>query len=218
MSAAITTGLLGILLLPVADRLDELVATDVALVGTARRGRAARGDRSAWTTTSSGAIGGCVALPTDGRSIWPGFTSGAVTMKITSSTSITSMYGTTLISFIRRRRGTAFDHHRAGLPLQDVGELLHEALEADREPVDVVRVAVVGDHRRNRREQADGGGDQRLGDAGRHLRERRLLHVRQAAEGVHDAPHRAEQADVGAHRADEARNDEVRLEVSISRW
>jgi hypothetical protein len=40
--------------------------------------------------TSSGTTFGCPALPTEGRSITPGVTSGAVTMKITSSTSITS--------------------------------------------------------------------------------------------------------------------------------
>ncbi len=44
-----------------------------------------------------------VTLRTDGSSISPGVTSGAVTMKITSSTSITSMYGTTLIWLIGLR-------------------------------------------------------------------------------------------------------------------
>ena len=105
----------------------------------------------------------------------------------------------------------------SGLPVQDVGELLHEALEAVGEAVDVVREAVVGDHRRDRGEQADRGGDQRLGDAGRDLRERRLLHVRQAAERVHDAPHGAEQADVRAHRAGRGEEREVALERSPSR-
>jgi hypothetical protein len=40
--------------------------------------------------TSSGVAGGCEDFPTLGRSTTPGFTSGAVTMKMTSSTSITS--------------------------------------------------------------------------------------------------------------------------------
>ena len=41
--------------------------------------------------------------PTLGNSICPGLISGAVIMKITSSTSITSMYGTTLIWLIDLR-------------------------------------------------------------------------------------------------------------------
>ena len=49
------------------------------------------------SVTSSGCTGAVSLLPTDGSSISPGLISGAVTMKITSSTSITSMYGTTLI-------------------------------------------------------------------------------------------------------------------------
>src|SRR5882672_11294413 len=47
-------------------------------------------DWSRLTITSSGVAGACEDLPTVGRSITPGFTSGAVTMKMTSSTSITS--------------------------------------------------------------------------------------------------------------------------------
>ena len=95
--------------------------------------------------------------------------SGAVTMKITSSTSITSMYGTTLIWLIdlRARRIVGTRAYVLTLALQDVRELFDERLVAHREPVDVVRVAVVGDDRGNGGEQADGGGDQRLGDAGR---------------------------------------------------
>ena len=46
---------------------------------------------SARMLTSIGATAGWLDLPTEGRSTWPGFTSGAVTMKITSSTSMTSM-------------------------------------------------------------------------------------------------------------------------------
>jgi len=41
--------------------------------------------------TSIGSAGTVSLLPTEGRSIDPGLMSGAVTMKITSSTSITSM-------------------------------------------------------------------------------------------------------------------------------
>ena len=75
-----------------------------------------------------------------------------------------------------------------------------------------MRVAVVRDHRRNRGEQTDGGGDQGLGDARGDLRERRLLHVSEASEGVHDAPDRAEQADVRADRAGGGEKGEMALE------
>src|SRR5262245_50553477 len=147
------------------------------------------------TKISSGTTRGALALSTVGRSITPGVTSGAVTMKITSSTSITSTYGTMLIScIVPRLRWTAGMRLPYRLAMEDVGELFHEALETIGEAVDVVRVAVVCHYRRDRGEQADRGRDQRLGDAGRHLRQGRLLHVRQAAERVHDAPHRAEQA------------------------
>ncbi|MNO05253.1 hypothetical protein D3C81_2265700 [compost metagenome] len=45
-----------------------------------------------------------MAWATEGRSTTAGFTMGAATMKMTSSTSITSMYGTTLMSALARRR------------------------------------------------------------------------------------------------------------------
>src|SRR5262249_13402845 len=133
-------------------------------------------DWSRRTMTSSGVAGGCADFPTEGRSITPGFTSGAVTMKMTSSTIITSTYGTMLIWCRRRRARIALGpgggcvvgrRREAGLrlALEDVGELLHEALEADREAVDVVREAVVGDDRGYRGEQADRGGDQGFRDS-----------------------------------------------------
>src|SRR6185503_13499712 len=167
---------------------------------------------SALTKISSGTTRGALALSTVGRSITAGVTSGAVTMKITSSTSITSTYGTMLISCIGPRLRCTAGTLPHGLPVEDVGELLHEAFEARGEALDVVRIAVVRDHRGDRGEQADGGGDQRFGDAGRDLRERRLLHVRQAAERVHDAPHGAEQPDVRADRAGGGEEREVELE------
>src|SRR6185312_17285777 len=150
-----------------------------------------------------GCVVTCEAVPTDGSSIWPGVIIGAVTMKITSSTSMTSMYGTTLMSlFIRRLRlrplGVRMSVH---LPLENVQEFFHEALEADGQAVDLAGVAVVGQHGRDGGEQADGGCYQRLGDAGSDGRQRGLLHGRQPHEGVHDAPDRPEQAHVRTDRA-----------------
>ena len=51
--------------------------------------------------TTTGSISAYASdLPTLGRSICPGFISGAVIIKMTSNTSITSIYGTTLIWLI----------------------------------------------------------------------------------------------------------------------
>src|SRR5947207_2752680 len=169
--------------------------------------------RSDFTYTSSGTTRGWPAFSTVGRSITAGVMSGAVTMKITSSTSITSTYGTMLISCIgprRRSAGISLPHR---LAMQDVRELFHEALEPVADALDVVRVAVIGHDRRDRGEQADGGGDERFGDARRDLRERRLLHVGEVAEGMHDAPHRAEEADVRAHRAGRGEEGEMALKI-----
>src|SRR5467141_3023180 len=157
---------------------------------------------SALTKLSSGTTRGWLALSTVGRSMMAGVTSGAVTMKITSSTSMTSTYGTMLMSCIgprlRRRAGMALLHR---LAMEDVGEFLHEALEAVAQALDVVRVAVVRHHCRDGGEQADRRGDERLGDAGRHMRERSLLNVREAAKGVHAAPYLAEHAAIATIRA-----------------
>src|SRR3954451_13068643 len=95
---------------------------------------------------SIGSTGVVSLLPTDGRAISPGVIRGAVTMKMTSSTSITSMYGTTLIwlmAFRGRRIGVA-----SALALQDVAELFDEGVEAGGEAIEVVRVAVISDDRR----------------------------------------------------------------------
>ncbi|MNT19851.1 hypothetical protein D3C72_1551310 [compost metagenome] len=81
-------------------------------------------------------------------------------------------------------------------------QLIAEGVITRKQCLAARREAVVGDHCRDRREQANRRGDQCLGDTGRDCRERRLLHLRQADERIHDPPHRAEQADVRTHRAD----------------
>src|SRR5438128_5305940 len=125
------------------------------------------------TMTSTTLVGRCWLLPTVGRSTTPVVISGALTMKMISSTSMTSMNGTMLISLIERRprprettpgmarssaRAAGRALGRGGVALQDVGELVAEALEADGDAVDVAREAVVGDDRGDGREQADRGG------------------------------------------------------------
>src|SRR5688572_30061824 len=145
----------------------------------------------------------------------PRFNSGAVTMKMISSTSITSMYGTTLMSALSRRlrmrrpvavwamavlswysvqrpKWTMGSIVQVRLPLQDRGELLAEGVVARSDAVDLGGEAVVRPHRRDRGEQAHRGRDQRLGDAWRDGGDGRLLDVGQALERDHDPPHGAE--------------------------
>ena len=71
---------------------------------------------------------------------------------------------------------------------------------------------VVGEHRRNRRHQADRGGEQRLGDARRDHREVGVVHRRDRREAVHDAPHRAEQPDERGGGADRGEEDHPALQ------
>src|SRR6476620_8046772 len=104
----------------------------------------------------SGGVGRAPAL--GNCTFTPSVSSGAVIMKMINSTSITSMYGTTLISAMRRRRRVvcctlAMSDLGARVALQDGGELFHERVVAQFEPADGVGVTVVGDHRGNRREQ-----------------------------------------------------------------
>src|SRR5574337_1863756 len=116
-----------------------------------------------WITSGGRASG----LPTLGSWIRLGEISGAVTMKMISSTSITSMNGTMLISLMVRRPRRWARGARAGIvrassvaggrmaaqvAVQDVRELLDEGLELDRDAVDVVREPVVRDHRGDRGE------------------------------------------------------------------
>src|SRR5690606_876340 len=129
--------------------------------------------------------------------------SGAVTMKMISSTSITSMYGTALMSDLSLRRlrmmvgfmacstracgSAARSLFGAGLALQDGAVLVGEALVALRQPIHAGGVAVVRPGRRDRDEQADGGGEQRLGNARGHGRDAHLLAlVHHVVHGHHD--------------------------------
>src|ERR1700754_561090 len=134
---------------------------------------------SALMLTTTGGVCSCgAALPTVGRLMMEGDTSGAVTMKMTSSTSITSIYGTTLMAAIARRElprmlermgPLAIADSLVRLTLQDVRELFDEGFETDCQAVDIVSVAVVRHHGRDGREQADCRGDERLGNARRYV-------------------------------------------------
>src|SRR5437762_10766874 len=115
------------------------------------------------TSGSFGSLiaGACVCGRSTGT---PTVNSGAVTIKMTSSTSMTSTSGVTLIS-------------------------------------EIARQFVVGDDRRDRRDEAERGREQRLGDAGRDDGETGVFRGGDRLEAVHNAPDRAEQADKGGGRA-----------------
>src|SRR6202050_1722458 len=97
--------------------------------------------------------------PASGKStLTPSLSNGAVIMNMIRSTSMTSMYGTTLISPINRRRrcgvGISLSLHPSGsVALQDGGELFDEGIEAQLQTADLIGKAVVGDHRGNGRKQ-----------------------------------------------------------------
>src|ERR1700687_4212892 len=161
---------------------------------------------------------GSVFVAAFGRStLTPCVSSGAVTMNMMSRTSMTSMYGTTLISPISFRRrtpvATSARSRRGRVPLQNRREFLGEGIEAQLEAIYLVRVAVVGNDGGNRRKESHRGRDERLGDARRDHLQRRLLHVGEPVERIHDAPHGAEQPNVGTCRAHRGERREIGLKT-----
>src|SRR6185295_7888937 len=158
------------------------------------------------------------SAPASGKStLMPCVRSGAVIMKMMSNTSITSMYGTTLISpmSLRPRLRVDFgisDCPRGRVPLQDGGEFLHEGVVTQLEASDLIGVTVVGDHRRDGSKQAHGGRDQGFGDPGRDHRQGGLLHITQRMKRIHNAPDGTEQADIRTGRADSRKHREIVFE------
>src|SRR5881396_1836481 len=117
---------------------------------------------------------------------------GVTIMKMMSNTSITSIIGVTLMSALTGTRPLVTDRAtglRRLLRLEFLGEdrpaelatdaldevvdqLLRRVGHFHREEVDLGREVVVEPHRRNRDEQTERRGDQRLGDAASDRRER----------------------------------------------
>src|ERR1700685_1313286 len=110
--------------------------------------------RGSCLARNSGSMG---LAPASGKStLTPSLSKGAVIMKMTKSTNMTSMYGTTLISpmSLRRRSGAGMGLRltRSGRPvaLQDRGELFHEGVEPQFQAGDLIGKPVVGNDRGNR--------------------------------------------------------------------
>src|SRR6266702_3852660 len=159
----------------------------------------------------------------------PTVSSGAETMKMMSSTSMTSTIGVTLISAMtglrRLRRPPPPDELAAIMPIICCPNVpSHDTCRPTAPRVDLTRQygrkffgediksqglsvhiggeLIVENSGRNGGDKADGGRKQRLGDAPRHHRQGGIFRRRDRLEARHDAPDRAEQADEGAGGAD----------------
>src|SRR5947209_10701798 len=143
--------------------------------------------------TSSGPSGRSSGCSPRGIVAWkPAAMIGVTIMKMISSTSITSISGVTLMSALTAARALVTDRATGLLRLlrleflgenrpaelgadaldQVVDQLLGRVGHLDRQEVDLGREEVVEPHGRDRHDQAERGGDERFGDAGRHRRER----------------------------------------------
>src|SRR5207248_358758 len=152
--------------------------------------------------------------------MWPAFTEtgrftstprwiiGAVTMKMMSSTSITSTSGTTLISaseldtrLARPRPGAAASCPVATLgtlrevPFCDVQKLHREVVHFRCEDLHPVGEHVVEVHRRDRRDESERRRDQRVRNRTRYDAKVRGSSLRDVLKGDHDADDRAEEPD-----------------------
>src|SRR5262245_50130215 len=154
-------------------------------------------------TTVRGSRMSC-AVSVDGRSSGiPFWSIGAASMEMMRRTSMTSTSGVMLISAIARWRpdrpppfptDAPTSAPPAEHPVDQVrAELVHPGFEESK----LAHEVVVADERRDRGEEARGGRDERLGDAGRVRGERRGAGDADAVERVHDPPDRAEEADEG---------------------
>src|SRR4029079_13946229 len=158
--------------------------------------------RSTETTTSVSSMGLADSDFGSSRGI-PSWSMGAATMEMMSSTSMTSTSGVTLISARGgRRRPLAEPTTRAATasapsPLQAVQEVGDELVDAHVDEAEPVGKVVVGDDSGDGGGQAGGGGPQGLRDPRRVGGQRRRARGADPQEGLHDPPHRAEEADEG---------------------
>src|SRR5581483_10946897 len=177
---------------------------------------------SALMVTNTGLSGrGCSGAVLAGR-LTPISTvaSGAATMKMISSTRMTSMKGVTLIScWISRSSPPERVPRRTAMALLRGPQPGHAMAAADHQKqlgrgiaeqrlvaADHPRQMIVDHDRRDRGDQTDCGGEQRLGNAGRDHCKIGGVGFGDADEGVHDAPHRSEEADKGCGGANGREN------------
>src|ERR1035437_6854487 len=130
---------------------------------------------------------------------------GAVIMKITMSSIITSISETTLISALSGVRSPRERRRMLDPPLSrhQCDHLRSEAVELAVEAVELRRENVIPEHGGNGDGERDRRGGQRLRDAGRHRTEVSGAALGDAKERRDDAEHRAEQAHERARRADD---------------
>src|SRR5579883_2276769 len=182
-------------------------------------------ERSGLMVRKTGLSGrGCCGALEDGRSTaMSTVASGAATMKMMSRTSMTSMNGVTLISWTssssslpwsrRTLIGVASCLLRSRphpMMLDAAVEIAaDEAQHLGRGVAELRAIArdragehIVDHDGRNRGCEPEGRRQQRLGDARRHHGEVRRMRLRDADEAVHDAPHRAGEADERRGRPD----------------
>src|SRR4029077_2014575 len=122
---------------------------------------------------------------------------GAVTMKMMSSTSMTSTSGVTLMSEIAPPSLGAPNAmlFLQKMPLGDVEELGAEVIHLCRQHAKLAGETVVHHHGRDGSSQTDGRGNERLRDAGCDGLDARRRRGREPHERRHDAPHGAEEPD-----------------------
>src|SRR5215472_13841007 len=160
-----------------------------------------------------------------GKSIGtPTVSKGADTMKMISSTSITSTIGVTLISLITALRRCRLRPRllripycipatRVDLPRQNGGELVREPLQALRLLVHFGTELVVENGRRYGGHEPDRSGKQGLRNPGRNDRKRRILRRCNRLKARHDAPDGAKQADERPGGPDRGEHQEPALKT-----
>src|SRR5690606_37780311 len=127
---------------------------------------------------------------------------GMISMKMISSTWTTSTSGVTLMVGLGPLPGLPVSTAMPMRALQVVDQLAGGVLHLHVEAVDAARQVVEEEHRGDCDDEADGGDDQGLGDAGGHGRDAAAAGAGDALEGDDDADDGAEQADEGGGRAD----------------
>src|ERR1041385_2387538 len=164
----------------------------------------------------------------------PAVISGVTIMKMINNTSITSIIGVTLMlaltaalaltadraTGLARLLGLEFLGEDRAAELrpdtadQVVDQLLGSVGHLDRDEVDLGREVVVEPHRRNRRDETDGGRDERLGNSARHRTQRAAAaRGHHAREGVHDTHRRAEQTDERRRSPDRRQDAEAAFQL-----